>query len=141
MRNLFITFVALGFIGVAVFGFMAMGNHGSGHDFGGCIAALREGTDCSVFKGLIGFASFHLNAFKVFSSASPIVSNMSLAFFLLALVLSIILAKRLFNFEVLNYKPVAVFAYSSNREFYISLEMDFRSWFALHEKRDAVFSV
>ena len=124
-----------------MFGFMAMGDHGPGHDLSGCIAALQEATNCSAFGGLISFASFHLNAFKVFSSASPIVSNMSLVFFLLTFVLSIILVRHLFNFGDLNYKPVAVLTYSSNRKFHVSLETDFRSWFALHEKRDAVFSV
>ena len=140
MRNLFIIFVALGFIGVAVFGFLAMSDHSPGHDFGNCIATLQRGTNCSALEGSVSFASFHLNAFKVFSSANSVTSNMSLMFFLSVFVFSIILAKRLFNFETLNYKPVAVLAYSSGREFHVSLETDFRSWIALHEKRDAVFA-
>ncbi|OGN09413.1 MAG: hypothetical protein A3J46_01250 [Candidatus Yanofskybacteria bacterium RIFCSPHIGHO2_02_FULL_41_11] len=60
----------LGFIGVAVFGFLAMGEHGPGHNFSGCIAALQGKADCSAFGGLVSFASFHLDAFKVFSSAN-----------------------------------------------------------------------
>ncbi|OGN22676.1 MAG: hypothetical protein A2918_01075 [Candidatus Yanofskybacteria bacterium RIFCSPLOWO2_01_FULL_42_49] len=127
---------------MAVFGFLAMGDHGPSHDLGGCIAALREGTDCSAFRGLIGFASFHLSAFKVFSSANfSVTTAMSLLLFLVALIASTILAKRLFNFEIFRHKQIAVLAYSSDHDFYKSLETSFRSWFAMREMRDAVFSI
>ena len=86
MKNLFVVFMILGFIGVAVFGFLAMGEHGPGHNFSGCIAALRGETNCSALGGLVSFASFHLNAFKVFSSANfSATTAMGLMFFLIAL--------------------------------------------------------
>ena len=141
-KNSFTIFITVTFIGMAVFGFLAMGDHGPEHNLGGCIAALRGETNCSALGGLVSFASFHLNAFKVFSSANfSATTAMGLMLFLIALSASAILAERLFSFEIFRRKQVAISAYSYDSDFYKSLETSFRSWFAMREMRDAVSSI
>lgn len=141
MKNLFIVFIVSSFIGIVVFGFLAMGEHGPGHSLNGCIAALQEEINCPVFEGLVSFASFHLNAFKVFSSANLIATATILLFFLAALIFLTTLVKQPFDFGLLKHKSSAALTYSSDYGFCMSSEVDLKSWLALHEMRDTVFSV
>ena len=139
MKHLFVIFMVLSFIGMAVFGFLAMGDHGPGHDLGSCIAALRGEADCSAFGGLIGFASFHLNAFKVFSSANfSTTTAMVLAFFIVAFVFYTASAGRLLNFGFLKNTSFSAIAYSVGYGFYTQLEQNFKNWFALHENSPTI---
>lgn len=129
--------IIIGFIGIAVFGFFGMGEHGPEHNFGGCIAALRGEADCSVFKGLLDFASFHLGAFKTFSSA-----NLSIAAAIMALLAGFALLFAWFRKNAPEsdfYKKILipVLAYSFDYGLRTSHESKMTSWFALHEKRDA----
>lgn len=66
MKSAFVTFLIISFVGVAVFGFVSM-IFGADHN-GGCIAANRLGSLCSINNPLI-FLVFHLGAFKYFSTA------------------------------------------------------------------------
>jgi len=130
----------LGFIGVAVFGFLAMGEHGPGHNFSGCIAALQGKADCSAFGGLVSFASFHLDAFKVFSSANFSAATAAfLAFFIAALVFSTASASRLFDLRFSKNTVSSAVTYSVGYGFYTPLEQNLKNWFALHENSPAIF--
>jgi len=136
-------FIILSFIGLAVFGFLGMGSHEIGHDVtNGCLAALQRETGCPVPASPLEFATFHLSAFKIFSSA-----NMGTA-----VLLSMMLATStlfLASFSKI-YKPKliaipatesAFITYPRSYEFHTPNELKFIRWFALHEKRDAVFLV
>lgn len=96
--KLFAKFLLVGFVGIAVlspFGMhvSAIGSDMAGHDsnIGNCIAAVTQGVDCPIEVGSMGFAAFHLDAFRVFSTAT-ISENLfyaiSLAFLLLVAVSS-----------------------------------------------------
>src|SRR3989338_654112 len=140
MKNLFVVFMILGFIGVAVFGFLAMGEHGPGHNFSGCIAALQGKADCSAFGGLVSFASFHLDAFKVFSSANFSAATAAfLAFFIAALVFSTASASRLCDLRVSKKTVASAVTYSVGDGFYTPLEQNLKNWCALHENSPAIF--
>ena len=70
MKSVIVMFLALSFIGVAVFGVFIM-SHDNGHDHGGsCIAATVQGTDCPIQNTSLDYLTFHLNAFKSFSTAA-----------------------------------------------------------------------
>jgi len=79
MKTFLATFLILGFGSIAVFGFFGM-NDGSGHE--GCLAALASGMNCSELNPFL-FISFHLSAFKSFSTAVLVVfAALSLIFML-----------------------------------------------------------
>ena len=140
VKNSLTIFIAVTFMGMAVFSFLAMGDHGPGHNVGGCIAVLLGETNCSVFGGLIGFASFHLDAFKFFSSADfSATTAMGLVFFAAALVFYAASSGRLLNFEFSKSAFSSVVAYSADYGFYTPMEQDFRNWLALHENSPAIF--
>lgn len=69
MRTSFVILVILGFVGIAVFGFAAMGHSGS-HS-GGCIAMAANGakSPCPLLDPF-GFVNFHIDIFQSFSSAT-----------------------------------------------------------------------
>ena len=139
-KNSLTIFMAVTFTGMAVFSFLAMGDHGPGHNVGGCIAVFLGETNCSVFGGLVGFASFHLDAFKFFSSADfSAATAMGLAFFIAAFVFYTASAGRLLNFGFSTNTFFPVVAYSAGYGFCTPLEQDFKSWLALHENSPAIF--
>ena len=59
----------LGFIGVAVFGFVAM-MHEDGHGHDGCVAATAQATACPMNFSPLSIP-FHMDTFKAFSTAIP----------------------------------------------------------------------
>ncbi len=67
-----------GFVGVAVFGFLAM-NHVGAEGHGGCLAAQARNTECPG-SGDSDLGLFHINAFKSFSLAI-VLAVLSLAVF------------------------------------------------------------
>lgn len=138
-KSILIIFTIMSFVGLAVFGFLAMGDHGTGHSLSGCIAALQGGTGCSVFKGLADFASFHLNAFKVFSSANFTATTMALLLFLAVIIFSTILPERLLDSGIPKCVLSAVAIYSSGYDFRTPLERSLKSWFALRENSPTLF--
>lgn len=70
MKSLLTTTILLGFISVAVFGFAGV-SHGAldAHD-DGCIMATAKGVECPQATSAADYLTFHLNAFKSFSSAT-----------------------------------------------------------------------
>ena len=140
MKILLTVLVIVGFSGIAVFGVWMMGDHGLNHDLGGCIAALQREANCSAFMGSLGFVAFHLDAFKVFSSAHfSVATAMVLAVFIAALVFYTVSGGRLFNFRFSKSTLSSAIAYSADRGFYTSLEQNFNNWFSLHENSPAIF--
>lgn len=72
----------VGFVSIAVFGFAGMSDgHGSG-----CIAAQAHGGVCPE-QNPLGFASFHMEAFRNFSSAVFSDNSAGLLLMILALIL------------------------------------------------------
>ena len=133
-------FVILSFTGLAVFGFLGMGFHDAEHSMNGCIAALQRETSCLAMSGSFEFAVFHLNAFKIFSSAGSEVSvffNAMLAVFALFL---------FYFFGPSKYKLPSVLSLAKDSDeyrrslgFFIPKEQKLISWLALHRVRDTVF--
>lgn len=136
-KNITTILVIAGFVGITVFGFLAMGDHGTGHNLSGCIAAL-QGVGCPIFSGLVDFASFHLNAFKAFSSANQNVAAAALTL-LIGLFAFYFLRDKLFGLGFYENELAAVKDYSSPRSFYNSFETNFIAWLSLLEKRNAAF--
>src|SRR3989338_1502437 len=143
MRKGAVIFIILSFTGLAVFGFLGMGAHEMEHGgINGCLAALQREIGCPAPASPLEFATFHLSAFKIFSSA-----NMGTA-----VLLSMMLATStlfLASFSKI-YKPKliaipatesAFITYPRSYEFHSPNELKFIRWFALHEKRDAAFLV
>lgn len=87
MKSLLTTTILLGFISVAVFGFAGV-SHGAldAHD-DGCIMATAKGVECPQAKSAADYLTFHLNAFKSFSTATfgETLAASLLTLFLLAL--------------------------------------------------------
>lgn len=67
MNSFLASVLIIGFFGVAVFGFFAMG-HGDDHN-SKCFAVVSSGADCAVFTSILEFIEFHLNALRKFSTA------------------------------------------------------------------------
>lgn len=60
MRNKAIIFILLSVMGIAVFGFAAMGH-------AGCIASIASGAPCAKTELPLGEAQFHVGMYKSFS--------------------------------------------------------------------------
>lgn len=68
MKSIIAAFIAIGFVGVALFGFTAMGGvDGVRHQ---CMVSALSGADCAPQSVSYGMFSLHLNAFRSFSSAT-----------------------------------------------------------------------
>lgn len=61
-------FLMTGFLSLAVFGALGMGDHGS-HAAHGCVAAVAQSADCPPAANGLDSAAFHLDALKDFSTA------------------------------------------------------------------------
>ncbi|MDO8676695.1 MAG: hypothetical protein Q7K16_03555 [Candidatus Azambacteria bacterium] len=77
MKSAFIILLIVGFLGVAVFGFLSM-IYSEMHD-GGCIASNSLSALCPLNDVFI-FVVYHLGAFKYFSTAVFAVTLLSLLF-------------------------------------------------------------
>lgn len=142
MRRKVVILLILSFAGVSVFGFLGMGFHEIGHDMSSCIAALQKGTGCPMSLGPLGFAVFHLNAFKIFSSAN-IDASVLLSSVLLALMLfaAVVLKPSYFRLLTVQMSTADRYFddYRRSYEFCAPNELKFMHWLALHEKRDPAF--
>ena len=87
MKSVFIRFLIISFLGVAVFGFVSM-VFGDTHN-GGCIASSRLGAFCPL-NSAFNFVVFHIDAFKYFSTAVLIFSLTSLFVALSFIVFSVL---------------------------------------------------
>lgn len=135
MSRFFTLLIIFSFIGIAVFGVFAM-NHGVSHDHG-CLAAIARAADCPDNGSIFDFISFHLNTFKVFSTAvlgENFSSILLLVMFLLAVALDIS-AGKIFAFPQTDSNLY-------QRNFYESFISLFKSqvncWLALHENSPAL---
>ena len=142
MRRKIVMLLILSFVSISVFGFLGMGFHEIGHEMSGCIAALQKGTGCPVSSSPLGFAVFHLNAFKIFSSAN-MDTLVLLSSMFLALMLFVTVVLKPLNFRLLTVQTLTVDRYFNDYrrsyEFCTPNELKFMHWLALHEKRDAAF--
>ncbi|KKU91782.1 MAG: hypothetical protein UY23_C0001G0388 [Candidatus Jorgensenbacteria bacterium GW2011_GWA1_48_11] len=131
MKTLFTPFVVLIFLGISVFGFAALHNgmHGAS-----CLASTLGGGVCVPSGDGFGFASFHLNAFKIFSNATFELALIVLVIFLivsLALVFAPGGSGGLLNPSgEINFRPREVRPDNSS----------LRQWLTLFEKRDPALS-
>lgn len=124
----FVTFLLISFVGLAVFGAFGMLTGMQNHD-GNCIAADAKGIDCPKQNSLLGYITFHLNAYKDFSLSILNTNFISLLLISLVLVLLAGLAFSLF------LRP-SQFAFYRNRTANFSPSLKKRKlikWLALHE--------
>ena len=68
MKISLIAFLILSFAGIAVFGVFAM-DHGSDSAHPACIATATQGADCPKGASAFSFLTFHLDAFRNFSTS------------------------------------------------------------------------
>ncbi len=121
--------LAFGFVGVAVFGFAAMGHNETSH--GKCLAAVAQGIICPDAMSALDFASFHINTFRSFTTA--VFSGNMLSALLLSIVLSSLIGLGFLaaglNLPNLNFnaRQRLSFVYSS------PLKTALTRWLALHE--------
>lgn len=127
--------ILLSFIGVAGFGVFAMGHMG---EHGGCIAATANGAMCPGEMNPIAEISFHLNAFKSFSTATfaDFMAGMMGLLLLLTLAFSYIF-RSLFGFRISPFLDQR-FSFASVGEQTPSGIESIRSWIALHENSPSI---
>lgn len=82
MKYPVLAFILLSFVGLSVFGFLAI-HQQSGKINLGCLAAIFKRTDCPESNALFS-ANFHLGILKAFSEATPNSSAAAAFIFLLA---------------------------------------------------------
>lgn len=125
------------FIGLATFGFGAFGMHTGmqSHD-GGCVAATTQGVDCPNQSNPTDYFSFHLNAFKDFSTATPGGNVLMFVFALTLLVVWAILKIFVDNptFPKLGLAHSRRFRWEF---FKSSPKREFIRWLSLHENSPA----
>lgn len=69
MKSVFTSLLIVSFVSIAVFGIFGM--HAGMQDHGGeCIAATAQGTDCPKQANPVEYLTFHLDAFRDFSTAT-----------------------------------------------------------------------
>lgn len=136
MKSAFTTLLIFSFLGIAVFGIFAM-NHGSGHSHSGCIAATAQGTDCPKEENTIPFLTFHLDAFRSFSTAT-FGDNLASAFLLL---IALVLIAALGVIAGISPARPALAMNYRRRQFLESHSFPFQRelthWLALHENSPA----
>lgn|GEM_PF-3023833 len=112
-------------IAVWLFGILVM-HRIDNHDAFGCFAATAQNSDCPQATGVLGYMTFHMNVFHMFSNGIFI---FPLFLFLLLLFLFFIFLNDIHgNF----FHRIRRFFTS----FYTFTSFYFLHWLALHEKRD-----
>jgi len=136
MKVAFTILLIMGFLGIAVFGVFAM-NHGAEHGHNGCIAATAQGTDCPKGENTLSFLSFHLDAFRSFSTA---IFGENLANTLILLI-ALVLAVAFGVVASINLAPSTLAINYYRRQFLESYSSPFRRkltrWLAFHENSPA----
>ncbi|OGL64817.1 hypothetical protein A3B21_03795 [Candidatus Uhrbacteria bacterium RIFCSPLOWO2_01_FULL_47_24] len=131
MRKVIGILLLSSFIGIAVFGFIAMG-HTLTH--GGCIASAAQGMNGCMEQGTgTGSVFFHLKIFKSFSQA--LITSA-----LLALIASFILLGRVMYFnanEIDTTKGQSISFFTiMNAQIWMRARGRFTRWLALHESSE-----
>ncbi|MBI3088714.1 MAG: hypothetical protein HYY99_00395 [Candidatus Colwellbacteria bacterium] len=125
--------LVLVFAGIGTLGFIAM-NHSDGHQ--GCIAATAQAVECPGDNlSLLGFISFHLNAFKSFSLALDSTLTIGLLLTLIAFLIFSFL--RLEPADSISQALLNELRYRQRLSFspFIPTQR-FNHWLTLTEKRD-----
>ncbi|MBI2452762.1 MAG: hypothetical protein HYV55_00845 [Parcubacteria group bacterium] len=122
-------------MGIAVFGVFAMG-HGAEYGHNGCIAKTASGQPCPKNDGSLQFLTFHLDAFKSFSTAVFGQNILSLFLFVASLLLLAGMAMGKLFAELISLD-----LHSRLRQFlqpsFIRLQPQIIHWLALHENSPA----
>lgn len=140
MKAIFVIFIISGFIGVAVFGFLAI-NHNSGHEYLGCIVVTAKGMNCPPKINSLLSAIFHLDTLKSFSIAtfSP---NHNYFNSLVLFIFFILLIGSGGAFMVgANPQTLATAKYNYNfaKNHFLPPKQDLAGWLALHENSPTNF--
>lgn len=135
MKYLLTTFLLAGFVSIAVFGIFGMHAGMQNHD-GGCGAAIAQGTDCPKQSASLEYLTFHLDAFRGFST---VVFGENIMASLLTFVLLVIgagTASLLGNLTPPQL-DLAYSHYKQHKNFSSSSQRQLLRWFALHENSPA----
>ena len=138
MKSIGIVLLIAGFVGIAVFGFLAI-NHGNGHEHAGCIATTAKGIDCPLGANTILFAIFHLDIIKSFSTA---IFNYDYSGSLILLAFIIFLVGWITRFKIgFDLPALAAIQYRhcSKETYFFPLRQNLTGWLALHENSPAGF--
>ncbi len=121
----------LGFVGVAVFGYLWVGPvQNCCHQV--CIADVIQGGTCPEPYNPFTLANYHILAFQSLSKA---IGNPSLL--ILLTVLFSLIFFTIPKLEVLNLKPLVNDGFARQTEIF-SFKLHFQNWLKLFEKRDPV---
>ena len=138
MKPALTTILLIGFIGIVVFGLITM-NHRNAYDHKSCIVAIAQGANCSEGTDSLSFVSFHLDAFKNFSTA--VLGNNILSIFL-AIVALISFVGFGISLRVNVQSPQLNFFSRRGRfleSFFPPFQKELTRWLALHENSPAFF--
>ncbi len=137
MKNILSLLLVASFASIAVFGVFGMNAGMYNHD-GGCIAATVQGADCPTQSDSFEYLTFHLDAFREFSTATfgenILASLLALALLVVGAGLALFLGNRA--------SPQLDFAYSLYRQRENSdspSEQQLLRWLALHENSPSRF--
>lgn len=133
------TILLIGFVGIALFGFIGMPHQMSGHSGSDCLASFVVGSSlCPDGNNSFSYAFYHIQAYQFFSKA--IIA--SFALILLAIVSSLILLFVLRNFDIwLVFKNHIIYLKKRLDEIVDSLHSSFRNfirWLSLLENSPSV---
>lgn len=123
MKKLLILALILSFASLAIFGFIAMSQDG------GCLAsALQGGAVCPPNAGELEVAGFHLNAFKIFTSATFNIGLLATLALFFTLMLSVFFGKGLFLLPV----KISVKRNNFSRSYDSNFKSLLHSWLSFH---------
>ena len=124
------------FIGIAAFGFVGMHRGMQAHD-GDCIAATVQGAGCPKQASPADYAAFHLDAFKIFSSAA--FSENFLSVLLLAFTALFLIGLGFFRQFLFRPPQPILSRHKFRNTFSFPQKRELARWLALHENSPAVF--
>ena len=144
MKFLFMTILLVGFVGIALFGaFGVFGVHEGMQSHGGtanhaeaCVVAAAQGIDCPKQINLIGYITFHLEAYKGFSLA--VLGANALGAFLSVVASLIVIGFALLSPQ-LSLSPQHAFHHRRGESFLPSQTQELRHWLAFHQNSPAIF--
>jgi len=136
MKSAVSAITIIGFVGVAVLGFVAM-NHNSGHGHSGCIVAITQGTACPEGSNVITFLNSHFNAFKNFSLAT--FGENTLNALLLAFVSLLFIGLGFSKAFLFRTPQLALARHRFTGSFSPPQKQELIHWLALHENSPAFF--
>ena len=131
----------VGFVGISVFGTFGMHTQADmnmqGHDMppSNCIGATAQGVDCPKQADPIDFATFHIDAFKGFSTAT--FGENVLAGLLLLFASLVFMGLAFFFPNRFDPPRLAFYRYRFRDSFSPPQKREYLRWLALHENSPA----